>query len=280
MPIIGFWSEEKKETAQTLSMVAFATYMAVEHNHKILVIDATFNSDVMGKCYWIEKNKNSLIKQMNKGKIDISAGAEGLVSAMASNKITPETIKTYSKIVFKDRLDVLLGLKTKQKEEFKKSISYYPSLLQMAGKYYDYVFVDMTKGNDEITQRMIKACDVVFVNLTQRLETIDKFNNLRQINPLFQGDNIIPLIGRYDRYSKYNTKNISRYFSNKGDKNYLSAVPYNTLFFEASNEAGVAELFLKIRLAGDSDKNYLFVEELKSIDKKLRYKLQELRISV
>jgi len=36
MAIIAFWSDEKRETGQTMSMVALSTYMAIEHNYRIL----------------------------------------------------------------------------------------------------------------------------------------------------------------------------------------------------------------------------------------------------
>ena len=38
MSIITFKSDEQKETGQTLSLVATATQMAIEHNYKILII--------------------------------------------------------------------------------------------------------------------------------------------------------------------------------------------------------------------------------------------------
>lgn len=38
MAIITFWSESKKGTGQTMSAVAVATSMAIEHNYRILLI--------------------------------------------------------------------------------------------------------------------------------------------------------------------------------------------------------------------------------------------------
>ena len=59
MAIISFWSGESKSTAQTLSMVAVATYMAIEHNFRILVVDATFQDDTLERCFWkLEGKKN------------------------------------------------------------------------------------------------------------------------------------------------------------------------------------------------------------------------------
>ena len=39
MAIVAFWSNTKKETAQTLSMLAIASHMSVENNSKILIVD-------------------------------------------------------------------------------------------------------------------------------------------------------------------------------------------------------------------------------------------------
>ena len=37
MSIVTFWSNGKEETGKTLAIAAIATYMAIEHNYKILV---------------------------------------------------------------------------------------------------------------------------------------------------------------------------------------------------------------------------------------------------
>lgn len=145
MAIIGFWSGSKKETGQTLSVTSIATHMAIEHNYKILLIDATFDDDTMERCFWTVNDKKDVAKMLNKGKMDISSGAEGLLSAVASNKTTPEIVKNYTRVVFNNRLDVLCGLKTKSPEEFTKALIHYNDLVKTADKYYDMVFVDMEK---------------------------------------------------------------------------------------------------------------------------------------
>ena len=106
MAIIGFWSGSKKECGQTLSIAAIATHMAIEHNYKILLIDATFDDDTMERCFWTINNKNSVAQMLNKGKMDISSGAEGLLSAVASNKTTPEIVKNYTRCImwFKNKV--------------------------------------------------------------------------------------------------------------------------------------------------------------------------------
>ena len=117
MAIISFWSGDKKESGQTLAMAAIATQMCVEHNMRTLMVDATFDDDTLERCFWNVQQSRGFAHKINQGKIDIASGAEGLVSAVASNKTSPEIISNYTKIVFKNRLDVLPGLKKKIMEE-------------------------------------------------------------------------------------------------------------------------------------------------------------------
>ena len=61
MAIISFWSGENRESAQTLSMVAVATQMAIEHNYRILVIDTTFQDDTLERCFWKINQRQNLL---------------------------------------------------------------------------------------------------------------------------------------------------------------------------------------------------------------------------
>ena len=170
MAIIGFWSGSKKESGQTVSISAIATHMAVEHNYKILLVDATFNDDTMERCFWnVNNSKKDPVKALNRGKIDISSGAEGLVSAVASNKATPEIITNYTRVVFKNRLDILCGLKTKVRQDYIKSLMLYKDLVKTADKYYDLVFVDLEKTlAEETTKTLLQASHIIVYNFTFR----------------------------------------------------------------------------------------------------------------
>ena len=54
-------------------------------------------------------------------------------------------------------------------------------------------------------------------------------------------------------------------------------MPYNTLFFEAANEAGVPDLFLKLKKLSDyDDRNAIFLEEVKRASENIVYRLQEI----
>lgn len=275
MAILSFWSGDKKETGQTLSIVAIATYMSVEHNYKTLVVDATIDDDTIERCFW-RKDANKDIKlALNKGKLDIAAGTEGLMNAIASNKTSPEIISNYTKVVFKNRLDILMGLKTSNLTDHEKSLRLYPDLLKAANKFYDLVIVDLSKTLDrESTHAILKISDVIMYTMSQNLKQINGFiENKNKVLELSQ-KNVIPILGNTNNYCKYNPKNVAAYIKNKE----LTYIIYNNSFLEAASEARVANFFLNTRIQKKAfDKNSQFLESVANASEKIIHKFEEIK---
>lgn len=279
MPIITFWSNEKNETAQTLSMAAVATYMAIEHNYKILILSTKNNDKTLEECFWNLNKSTNLIKEIagNK-KVALDSGIDGLIKIIASNKTSPEIITNYTRIVFKDRLDVLFSTETNTEQEYAQIKKVYPEVLKTASQYYDLVFVDLNKGLDEEYNReILEMSDVIIANLTQRLKLINEFAKLREEEQFLSKRNIMLLLGRYDKFSKYSAKNITRFYHMKKEP---GVVPYNTLFFEACSEGKIADFFLRMRNLDKLDRNAIFIDEVKKIAESIVYKLQELQTRI
>lgn len=266
MPVVAFWSKNNKETAQTLSMVAIATHMAVEHNFKVLMVDTYFDNPTISNCYWDNKvvGQNLAIKKLNQGKIDLGTGTSGLAQLVASGKDSPDMIKDYTRVIYKNRLEVLTKNKANSETELARLEGSFPDIIKTASRYYDYVLVDLQKGlNKQFVRDILEFSDIIIVNLTQRLLDLDDFKELTETNDLFKSNKVIPVVGRYDRYSKYSKKNIARYLGIKGE---ISAVPYNTLFFESANEGMISNYFLKFRMSlmDSSDRNAVFIQDITS----------------
>ena len=280
MSIVTFYNSSREQTGKTMSIAAIATYMAIEHNYRILVISTTNTEDAFKSCFWEEKKK----KKRNLGifgpnaSVEIENGVEGLARIIRSNKITPDIITNYTKVVFKDRFEILLGCE-KPPADGTVIETIYPNIIQAANQYYDLVFVDLDENIDEETRKtIIYDSDIIVINMSQRLKSINKFMELREQNQLIKSKKALILIGRYDKYSKYNAKNISRYL---GEKNQVLTIPYNTLFFEATEEAGVPDLFLRFRKNLDpEDRNAFFIEEIKRASENIVYRLQDLQMKI
>ena len=274
MSVVTFWNDKKEQTGKTLSAVAVATYMTIEHNYKILVISTGFNDKTLDNCFWKEKKakKNFGIFGPNTN-VAMENGIEGLSKMVKSNKISPESITNYTRIIFKDTLEILQSFKGNI-EDYEEIKEHYVDVINLANRYYDLVFVDldMELGNDVINT-ILENSNLIVASLSQRLTSIDSFIEKREEMPILKSKKTLILISRYDRDSKYTVKNISRYM---GEKNKVSTIPYNTLFFEACEEAKVVDLFLSIRKISEDDVNGMFLSEVKRTAENIIYRLQDL----
>lgn len=280
MAIVTFYSKEEKETGQTLSAAALATYLAIEHNRKILLVSTNFRDDTLEACFWnLRKEQNAMASIVGKkNEIGVESGIEGLIKMMGSNKISPEIIRNYTRIVFRDRLDVLFSPTTKIYEDYCKIANQYIEILKNADRYYDIIIVDLSKKMDKQTaQNILENSTVVVLNFTQKMKCIEEVRKLRTEDEFFKGDNILLNIGRYDTFSKYSNKNVTRELR---EKKPLLVVPYNTLFFEAAAEGDVVEYFLRFRKMEATDRNAVFIGEIKKMTDRLVFKLQELRMKM
>lgn len=279
MAIITFKSKELKETGQTLSLAAIATNMAIEHSYKILIVSTNFQDQTLENCFWeLDKLNAPIITGQGPARVGVDSGIEGLIKILASNKTSTEIVKNYSRTILRDRLDMLLSPNTNNYDEYLQTASHYPEILQIANRYYDLIFVDLTnKMREKEAQDILDISDVIILSTTQRLKSIDDIIELRQKDEFYKRNNVMLLVGRYDSFSKYNIKNISRYMH---EKKLISAVPYNTLFFESCSEGKIIDFFLKLRNIDANDRNYTFVTEVSKMNESIIYKLQELQMKI
>ena len=145
----------------------------------------------------------------------------------------------------------------------------------MANNYYDLVFVDLdAELGEDIINTIISNSNLIVASISQRLTSIDEFIKIREEMPILKSIKTIISVGRYDKFSKYTIKNISRYMK---EKNKVLTIPYNTLFFEASEEARVTQLFLDFRTLAADDRNSFFIEEIKRASENIIYRLEDLK---
>ena len=278
MAVVTFWSDGKEQTGKTISVASIATYMAIEHNIKILVISTSDKDETLQNCFINRQNGKTPLAGMFAPRARHNAmqnGMDGLVRIARSNKINPEMIKDYTRVIFKDVLEILYT-GTSNGEDMSQ---YYPDIIRAANQYYDMVFVDLDTNIDYETQRTIlKISNLVVANLCQRLTSIERFMEERKSDDILSSKKTMILIGRYDKFSKYSSKNITRYM---GERNQVLTIPYNTLLYDSAEEAGVPDYFLNFAKNPNLDKedrNYLFFQEIRRAVEGIQYRIQELQI--
>ena len=272
MSIVTFWSNGKEQTGKTLSIAAIATYMAIEHNYKILIISTGHKDTILNNCFWEEKKKKRNLGLFGPNtNIAMEEGIVGLSKVMKSNRLTAEDIPNYTKTVFKERLEILQGV-SGGLMEYDNLRQLYPDIINLANRYYDLVFVDLDNElGEDLANKILGNSNLIVANISQRLTSINRFMELKKEKPILNTNKTVLLIGRFDRHSKYTVKNIARYMK---EKNRAITIPYNTLFFEAAEEGKVPDLFLKIRSVDEDDRNGFFLAELKRASENIIYRLQ------
>lgn len=284
MSIITFWNDNKEQTGKTLVSVAVATRMAIERNFKVLLISTGYKDNTMKRCFWSDNEKKKKDFQFGRANISVESGIEGLTKLINANKIQPTIITDYTKVIFRDRLEILSGYvgaadrtDDENLQDYKNKSECYPDLIKLASQAYDMVIVDLdNRLSKNVKQEILEVSNLNLLVMTQRLSSLNNYNTLKMENKEILGPKCMPVIGKYDKNSKYNKKNMMRYLDEKKE---LNIVPYNTLFFEAAEEANVTELFLKLRNIKDTtDDNYFFMSEVLKLINNILTRLQDLQM--
>jgi len=276
MSVITFWSNDNIETGQTTTMAAIATYLSIEHNYKILVINSAYNDKTLEDAFWDQTKKIKI--NMGSKKTDIGTGISGLLKILPNKKDSPEVITNYTKIIFKDRLELLTDNDIEYKD-YVENREQLAEITKLASHYYDMVFIDL-KGDfeDKITKEILNMSTVVVVNLTQRLRQINECVKFIEDNEeIITKEKRIFVLGKYNpRLAKYTCKNIMRYIKEK----QLSFVPFNNLLFEVGNEGKMADFFIKFRKVDENSANGQFILSIQLIAERIMRKIKESQMRV
>lgn len=279
MAIITFWNNSKYgNIGQTSSIIATATLMAIEHNYKILMITTKKDDTDFEKAYGVTESAAVKIFKLKESKFN--SGIEGIVKLASSGKLTPELIGNFTKIVLKNRLEVVSGkIENEETDENEKfDFNMYPEVIKMANKYYDMVFVDLDSGlENELTRKILKLSSIIVWNVEQKYELIDKIPEEQANEELLSGKNVMYLINKYERKSKYNIKNIIR---NSKMKKNIYTVPYDLMFFDMLQSGTVDGWLLnpKIRKAKLEEEHGFYINQINKLCDAIIYRLQELHI--
>ena len=217
----------------------------------------------------------------NKQAMDLESGIEGMAKLVVAKRLVPEMVANYTKIIYKNRLEVVSAPKAREDVDYNKLYGTCREILMIARQHYDIIFVDLNNGlEDDTTKEILKMSNIIILNMEQKPSEIEKIVELKENKELFPQKNTMILVNNYDRKSKYSSKNMSR---EMGEKKEIMTVPYANLFSEAVQEGTVAEFFLNTRikrLDDVEDRTAFFIRELKRDTDAIVYKMQELQMRI
>lgn len=262
MPIVSFWGTvDSAQLATTATLTAVAAMLPTKYHYKTIMTQ-THYSNMSLESAFIDMDKLG-----NKGALDISdVGIDALDRLLRSNKLTPENISNYARSILKGgRLELLFGTFKNDSDSYARILETFPLILDYANQFYDIVLVDLNKGFDspEVNQILQKS-DLIVLSVSQNKQIVKKvFKDLDSLK-ILQEKPVIPVIGRYDRFSRYSAKNIARDLV--GYKKAIYTIPYNTQFFDACNEGRALEFTLENAKADYAqDRNGYFLSEVSKL---------------
>lgn len=274
MAIITFWNNSKGRIGQTSSIIAISAYLAMKRNLKILLLSTGYEDSTLKTAFNLNTNVGIATKQSD---ASIDSGIQGIYKKVLSNRLTPDGLKNYAKTIYKDRFDIIEGMNSENSLDFEKIYASYKDIIDIANKTYDIVFVDLNSGINEVNITILNRSDVIVVNTEQNMNDIYKLEELTSSEQALQGNNVLFLLDRCDKDSKYNAKNISRQMKTRIN---ILTVFYNTLFNEAIQEGTVDDFILNplLKKNQENDVNTVFFDELQKDIDIIDFKLKELHV--
>ena len=257
MPIVSFWStEDSAQLCSTATAVATSMMISTRTKYKTLVTQ-THYSDMSLEYSFFNPDKRT--------KLDTSdTGIDALDRLLRSNKLTPENIPNYATPVMKGRLELLYGTFKNDTDSYSRILETMPIIIDYANQFYDIVLVDLNKGyeSSEINAILQKS-DLIVFNMSQSKHMLKKLFKDMSTLKILQEKTVIPVLGRYDRYSAYSERNIARSFNYKKK---IYTIPYNTQFFDACNQGEAAKYFIDYSNADmGTDRNGFFISEVANL---------------
>lgn len=283
MPIVTFWSNNDKTIGQTITTSIVATITAVEHNYKVLLVSADCNDKILKIAFGEQESNTNIVKGIvNLSQMNFDSGIQGLMKLADSNRVTPEVIHDYTKIVFKNRLEILYAPELTHSQNGEKIIAERRNMEKIkniifnASRYYDYVFVDLCKGIKYKEQGdILDISDVIVLNVDQRINTVKQALYNQEIQKRY--NKIIWNICKADKNSKYNAKNLTRKLLKR---QRVCETDYNTLVSEAAQEGNIPELMLRFKTIGQDDSNYIFMSKIKNLIEEIMLKYRQSRSGI
>lgn len=269
--------EQQIKYGTTSSCIAYATWLSIQHNIKVLLITTSFNDNLINESFWPEQKKKPFDFLGENYKLEVETnGIVGLNRMIRSNKISPEIITDYAQIVLTNRLEIITGIRN-NKEQYDSVKEKYSQIISQAGKYYDMVIVDLNRAvGIQAEIDILNESDVVVALVPQRAKKIEEVKKIINEGVFLKEKNTIMAIGKYMNETKYNSKNITRNLLKR--KDIINTIPYNNLFFEASQEGTVIDLFLNLMRINDRDTNYFFVDEIRRLNETIKDKNEKLKM--
>lgn len=240
----------------TSATAALAAFIGLEYDVRTLVSQPQRTDGDMERFF------NKTINQYNRQFFAIGGlGLDSLERVAKSSKLERNSVKNYTLMVERNRLDLLWGSERLNRPQ-QGSIEAVNMVFRMAAEYYGISLLDARSGQDnEVSNSLISDADLVVICVNQNISVLEKyFDNQRNHWPeVLEEKPHLLLMTQYDPMSKYKIKNIANKYKLKAP---ILTIPYNTSFKDHLNDGDIKGFFARNRFVGSSHENHYFIQEV------------------
>lgn len=257
--LVVFWSPWHGQAKVTANMGAVACLLNFDTNERVIMSHSQFNmADLEGMF-------NFRMEQERRKTIYENSGLSALLLRIKQSWLTEEVVEEcLMPVASTTGLYLLPG--TEEHADILKESDTEDLVFALLGRdikaHYEWVFVDVSAGNNDLSMRLLKAADVAVVNLSQNMATWGKFK--KEYPEIATMKNAIFVVGGYDDASRYNRKNLVRMHDYLSNDN-VGVVPYNTGYMDAISEGSVAKYIFANEGVKKGEENYDFISECRAI---------------
>ncbi len=246
---IAFWSPIPGQSGTTSNLLASAVMSSVILKKSIFILHNHFSDYSLEKAV-IGKNAGPGLFE--------NIGLDSLLRSTKIPDLSESTIDDSVISLFNNRLHMLPGTTKEYRDQFESEmLERIPAIVNSVNKYYNLVFMDLVPGYGIQSQILLENADLIVVNLTQDVNSIDNYFAKYH----FPKEKVVYIIGRYNKNSRYNINNLERSYHSIRHK--TAVIPYNVEFMDSVLDGKLIPYIIKNHAGGRGEDNLYFIKKLK-----------------
>lgn len=250
---VVFWSLYHGQSGTTANMLALSGFIALHSSKRTLIMHNQLQHSALEHYLGLEASEIA------------TKGIDPIMAHLKNMSLRAEEINEYSTSILKgNRYDVLQGTMHNKKSIHQEFTDIFRASIELADKYYDYVFIDASAGENNGIQELMETADIIVINANQSSFVLEETKEFYETLKPYH-DKIELLIGNYDKDNKLTIRNIKGKYGFKK----IQKLPYNPIYANYLNDSKVLEFIHINKNAGKTDPNYNYMQDLEEAAKEI-----------
>lgn len=258
-----FWSPVHGQAGTTSNITAISLTAGLGYHTKIVLTQTHFNYNNL-EAPFVGSNSNNRASKY----YFMDVGLDALIRSFKASKLDKEIIENCCISPSNTNILLLPGTTKSNRETFDYEMwTVMPNLLLNLEEACHNVFVDISSGENPLSNRLMQEADIIVINLNQNMSIADLF--FKYFKEKLPEKKLFYLFGNYDCKSKYNMNNIRRKYFKDITLHNSAVIPYSTAYLDAQCDGKIIDFIRNNMQSKKDDPNYYFMHKAKRATEKI-----------